>query len=499
MILDLADADGDPFAGRTFDVCICGAGVVGITLALRLSRSLNVLLLEGGGFDNSVETQDVYAGQSVGQEYFDLRATRLRYFGGSSNHWGGDCRPMDAADFEPKPYLDLSGWPICRRDLDPYLQQAEAILDLDQGDNWDAPNGYFEDRINSSPAFHSIKYRFSPPTRFGNKYRKEVATRGNVFCLLNANVVELRLQENRARLQHMLVRGYEGQTFEARARTFVLAAGGMENPRLLLNSDRQVSGGIGNDHDQVGRYFTDHLFTKLADVTLEDEAKSFVEQYPFGRTFEGRLKSSICFNDWLHDATESVSGKELDCLSEVKHYFSPTGELMQKERILNASIRLRVRAPGHEEVTDGKIFIGAEQALNPRSRISLADELDQLGMRRIRLDWQLSDIDLRTLRTIALRFGEMLARQSIGRLHMVDWLTDDDGGYFGTGGHHHMCTTRMGESPANAVVDRDLRVFDIENLYVAGSSVFATGGYANPTLTIVQLTLRLAEHLNNRG
>lgn len=130
MIIDLNKVDSDPFKEKRFDVCICGAGVAGITLARKLSQRLNVVLLEAGGYEYSEASQDVYKGKSIGQDYFDLASTRLRYFGGTSNHWGGWCRPLDSCDFKPRPYVKFSGWPIERSDLDPFLEEAKSILDI---------------------------------------------------------------------------------------------------------------------------------------------------------------------------------------------------------------------------------------------------------------------------------------------------------------------------------------------------------------------------------
>jgi hypothetical protein len=151
---------------------------------------------------------------------------------------------------------------------------------------------------------------------------------------------------------------------------------------------------------------------------------------------------------------------------------------------------------------DGELRIATEQALNPSSRVYLGSELDSFGMRRPILEWQLSEIDRRTIQRAAVRFGETLARQGLGRVRLADWLFTEDAEFPGfaegqeVGGHHHMCTTRMAESPSQGVVDKNQRVFGVDNLYLAGSSVFSTPGHMNPTFTIVQMTLRLADYLN---
>jgi choline dehydrogenase-like flavoprotein len=186
----------------------------------------------------------------------------------------------------------------------------------------------------------------------------------------------------------------------------------------------------------------------------------------------------------------------MDCLSEIRHFFAPTREFLDRDKILNWSLRMRVRTPGHDEPTDGKLFIGSEQALNPSSTITLSADKDRFGLRRVRMNWQLSEVDVRTIQLATLRFGEAMAENSVGRVRILDWLDDESPAYLGTGGHHHMCTTRMASSRKSGVVDQDLKVFGLDNLYVAGSSSFGTGGHANPTLTIVQMALRLADHLS---
>ena len=278
MIADLQDMAADPFADETFDVCICGAGVAGITLALHLSRTLRVALLEGGGLDYSEDSQSLYEGQSIGQEYFDLTATRLRYFGGTSNHWAGWCVPLDTHDFERKPYAHLSGWPISRADLDPYLEAAASILDLDAGfaeGASDSPDD-IGNAIRPEHGLRRVGYRWSPPTRFAEKYGAEIRASRNIFCFLNANLVDLTLDDGLTRLQKAEIRDQSGRAFSVRARLFVLAAGGLETPRILLNCNRQIEKGIGNGRDLVGRYFAEHPNKIVGEFILEDGPRAFL-------------------------------------------------------------------------------------------------------------------------------------------------------------------------------------------------------------------------------
>lgn len=498
MINDLNNVLSDPFEDREFDVCICGAGIAGITLALNLSSKLNILLLEAGGFEPTIESRSVYEGQIVGHDYMDLAAGRLRFFGGTSNHWGGDCRPLDKYDFEPKSFLQYSGWPIQQSDLAPYLKSAESILDVSSDVGWRQPEGYLQEKLDSTADFQSINFRESAPTRFGQKYRRDLETRSNITCYLNANVTQLSVSDDHSKLDNFEVSSYSGKRYQARARIFVLATGGIENPRLLLNSNKQVSAGLGNQNGLVGKFFSDHLFATVAELILEDDENmnNYIENNQFGDSFKGRLKKLVCGSPTLLGAARDIAGKNVSCRSR-KNYFSPTPEFMEREQILNFSLRLNFRAPGHGRDTDGIVVISSEQAPNPRSSVTLGSELDQFGMRRVKLDWRVEEIDYFTLQRAVLRFGEVFAESNLGRLKVPDWLLSDPEEFPVRPGNHHTGTTRMGESPATGVVDSNQRVFGVPNLYMAGSSVFATGGHANATFTIVQTTLRLADHINS--
>ncbi|MDH3676171.1 MAG: GMC family oxidoreductase [Anaerolineae bacterium] len=498
MIIDLNEVLSDPFAEKEIDVCICGAGVAGITLALNLSRKLNVLLLEGGGFEFSADSQSVYQGESVGQQYTPLSATRLRYLGGASNHWGGWCRPLDSYDFEPKDTVQDSGWPIRRADLDPYLEKTESILDLSDNDDWHQPGDTIGKKIDATRAFQTFNFKWSnPPTRFGQKYRKEIERRSNVFCYLNANVTELHLTENLSRLQRINVRNYSGKIFQVPAQIFILAAGGIENPRILLNSNHQVPAGLGNRNGLVGQYFADHLHATAGEFILEDPMREYLEENWFEGSFKARLEGLICGSRWAGEWVRKIPRKKKSCVSQAhRMFFSPSLEFIERDRILNFGLRFLPYEPGTERATDGVLTIESEQALNPLSRITLAPEVDQFGMRRVKLDWQLSAIDLHTIQRAVFRFGQTFADLDLGRVRVADWLRSDPPKFTGEGGNHHMCTTRMAETPDKGVVDQHQRVFGTDNLYVAGSGVFSSTGHANPTFTIVQMTLRLADHIS---
>ncbi|MGI9522927.1 MAG: hypothetical protein ACR2PG_14910 [Hyphomicrobiaceae bacterium] len=261
MIYDLNKLDaGQSLSKKDFDVCIAGAGVAGTTLALKLSDfGQSVLLLEGGGKEFSSESQALYAGKNIGVEYFDLDASRLRFFGGTSGHWAGWCRHLDADDFEAKDHIPYSGWPIRKTALDPYEDETYDILDI--------PRRIGQDTVipESNGMLKKFEMAYSPPTRFNEKYYEPIRKAQNIHLVLNANLVDIRLNDTGNRVLKFICRSYATLDVDNffSAKKFILALGGIENPRVLLNASKQMPTGIGNEKDLVGRFFCEHPHFQL--------------------------------------------------------------------------------------------------------------------------------------------------------------------------------------------------------------------------------------------
>jgi len=470
------------------DLCIIGAGAAGIAIAREFAGSgLRVSLLESGGRGDDEPTQSLYRGVSMAQKYFRLDRARTRRFGGSTNCWMGFCRPLDEDDFERRDWIPHSGWPFDRTALEPFYRRAQSVCGL-------GPFGYHGSDF-AGP--HRPEFTFPgervethafqiAATRFGEVYRDELAAAANVETWLHANVIAIESHRDAGRVERLRVRVLDGAEFTIRPRAIALATGGIENARLLLASNAVEAAGLGNRHDLVGRFFMEHPHTHSGEFLPSPAAR------PLG-LYQLHRRGPV----------------------EVLGMLSLSPALRRSERLANFSATLAARPPGGAlERGLGTLIAGfdggdanakgvprfsfanaCEQVPNPESRVELSYERDALGMNRVALKWRLSALDRDSVR----RSHEVLARE-IGRAGLGR-VKPGFGDPFGAwpadvnGARHHMGTTRMHVNPKQGVVDADARVHGISNLYVAGSSIFPTSGSANPTLTIVALALRLADHL----
>jgi len=492
------------------DLAIIGGGVAGITLARALAGSkTRVCVIESGGLEFDPQVQSLYEGENTGIDY-STAATRLRFFGGSSNHWGGYCRPLDPVDLEARDWVPHSGWPITYDELTPWYEPAAEIVQIAPGRF--ADRLYWQQQTDEAipePVTGRLRLQFvhfSPPTRFGTRYRDNLKTAANIQVLLNANVTNIGAVENGRMVKELAVRTLNGLSHTVKARAYVLATGGLENARMLLLSNDVVAAGLGNHNDQVGRYFMEHPhlsgFAEIVAGDLTRLPRIFRERViAEGRSAQVALNPARAFlhEQRLLNATFMVgvagtyqAGAPIDA--------DDARARSHRDMLLAARHFLRNGGKTIDPNTLG-IWLGVggscEQAPNPDSRVGLSGQRDALGLLRLKLGWHLTEQDrlsfYTNLRSLALEFGAL----GIGRMRETvadpsDWPQPV------AGGSHHMGTTRMSNDPLRGVVDRNCKVHDVENLYVAGSSVFPTSGSANPTLTLVALTLRLAGHLKDQ-
>ena len=468
MILSVSELDSEYVP----DVCIIGSGPAGISLALTLhAAGKDVLVLEGGADALTGESQDLYRGEVRG-DYSDPTESRLRFFGGSSNHWSGRCRPLDAVDFDGIEGVAETGWPITKANLDPYDARAREILELGTAVA-DTPH---------SGAFQQVAFDFSdPPVQFRGKYTDRFAEAEALSVCFNANLTDLETEAGRVTAAQFS--DYDGTTVRLRARVFVLACGGIENSRLLLHFNARSDGRLIPEAGTLGRYFFDHPGLVVGEALLDtpQEERIWLALDAQALRAQGLRNCSLS----LVPAPESESrlraaAQDLACLAP------RVGPWLWERmgRSLNCGAR---------------IYVTCDQLPQPDNRITLSETMrDSFGIPAPVIHIRPAPEDLRNVREIALLYGAEIARRDQGRLRLIPELAEPPDAVpdsWNTGTSHHMGGTRMSARAGDGIVDADLRVWGQDNLYVAGSSVFPSGGHANPTFTIVQLSLRLADHL----
>jgi choline dehydrogenase-like flavoprotein len=496
------------------DVCIVGTGAAGVTAAIALrDAGLRLCVLEAGGLrpdENSRADIDVQSSAlPIGPR------SRERYFGGTTNTWWGKMATLDGIDLTPRRWIPLSGWPLDRTELTRYYRRACRLLRMPDlttasGDRWRGRRELLDSGDLSTVVF--FWWRHAP--NFGEMYRRAVLGRPDVTTVLHANVTELELDEAGGRVASVLATGAPGRSFRVRPRLVILAAGGIENPRLLLASRSRLPAGVGNGHDQVGRYFMDHPRGQCGVVEArEDSGRRLSMAYWTGRRLgSGRIRLGVRLSDRAQERLNTLNSYVLldpvhagsesrgtEALREV-YRRGPRSALDPRiVRDLATGIPglLRYasfRALGIGPLTGIRVQNFMEQAPRAGDRVELSNRRDRFGVPLPRVRWTIDELDRHSVRELHRILARDLERRGIGLLRSPalegegDWPISGDAA-------HHMGTTRMGSDPRTSVVDPDCRVHDVDNLFVGGSSVFPTGGYANPTLTIVALALRLADRV----
>ncbi|HET9486993.1 MAG TPA: GMC family oxidoreductase [Chryseosolibacter sp.] len=495
------------------DVCIIGAGVAGITLALQfVNTRRKVILLEGGGFDVDMEMQELYRGKSIGQRYYPLQSARLHYFGGTSGHWGGFCSTLDPIDFHKREWVPYSEWPIQYSDLFPYYRDASRLVELPTS-NFDLEYWRTTDPeliplpFNEKVVKHKM-LQFSPPTRFGKTYRDAIVEAGNIFLYTHAKVVDIRANELVTNIGSVKVKNMAGKEHVVKAKYFVAACSAMHNARLLLASDTQAKKGLGNDRDLVGRFFMDHLEMMASEIFLQvRQSVKLYRPWVFRETkarAELRLSDSEQSQLQILNATAALMPNHIaeTTPANINSFSSDAEGNVKGWDVLDRNRPMFFQRWKKEKFRykHFSFFTRLEQSPNPDSRVTLDGERDALGMRRVILNWKLTDLEKRSLRSFHEAIGLEAGRSEVGRVKLMEWLLDERDHTWPDilgGGWHNIGTTRMADSPSKGVVDQHCRVYGIDNLFMAGSSCFPTSGSANPTLTIIALTLRLSDHLKS--
>jgi choline dehydrogenase-like flavoprotein len=530
MFIDTRGIDDDREIEAT--VCIIGGGVAGITLALELDRcGIDTCLLESGGYRPDDDTRDLYRGENAGLPYAFADGSRSRYFGGSSNCWGGWCRPLDPWDFDKRDWVPGSGWPFGLDELAPYYARTHALLKLGPN-NFDPP--FWEKAIGRADVrriplvtgnVRDTIAQFSPPARFGKLYRRDLERSPHIRVFLHANVVHIDTDADARRVERVQVATLTGRRMTVVAKRFVLAAGGIENARLLLASNRVQAAGLGNAFDNVGRYFMDHprimsasvrfapgwSRNKLYDIKYHYQ-NAAVAAYgtPISSQFalaphvlrrEKLLNSRVWFFSVFYGEASEGAQALIRCKQAWLNKEQPGWRFgddlatMLRHPIDTAGFGLTRLLQPRALIRDVKLQAIVEPQPNRDSRVTLSEQRDRLGMPRVKVAWRLTELAQRTFdRTFEL-LAEELRASAVADVRLDAPLKGRTWPPSLEGTWHHMGTTRMHDSAREGVVDRHCKVFGIDNLFIAGSSVFPTVGANFPTITIAALALRLAGHL----
>jgi choline dehydrogenase-like flavoprotein len=491
------------------DICIIGAGTAGISIALDwIDTPYKVILLEGGGFEYDGQVQDLYDGETTGQRYYPLKSTRLHYFGGTTGHWAGMCSPFDPIDFIKRDWVPESGWPISKKDLDPFYTKAHKTLQLGpynyELDYWqtEVPN------LNPFPLDEKViwnkMWQFSV-ARFGKLYGDTITRAKNIHLYTYANVVDIIANENISKTKEVIVKNHSGKTHKVRAKHFILACGAIQNARLLLASNSQISAGLGNDNDVVGRYFMEHIEHLSAELWLSKPFPTDLYRWKPGVTIasaELAITEKAQTENKILNGTVSlfplIFGRNV--ISEMDAW-NDKDPRKSRERTFKGYSDAAAAA---EKINEGSIsralqmHTRIEQAPNPNSRVTLGSEKDELGVPKTKLNWELTELDKRSIRRIYQLLGQHMGISGLGRIRLKEFLWDENDNSWPedlNAGWHHMGTTRMSDDPKRGVVTSNCQVHRISNLYVAGSGCYATSGAPNPTLTLVALSLRLSDYV----
>jgi len=478
------------------EICVVGAGPAGLTLAVELSRAgRQVLVLESGGLAYDAAAQQLNHGRVVGGPYADLRGCRHRRVGGTAHLWNtmldgtsgwAKLVPLDARDLDARP----DAWPVGSRALLPYYRRAHRLCGLDSHD-WDPIAGGDGDRALPSlgDGLEPRLYRFAHATPWVRDHPRELLASATALLLTGATATRLETDQDGARVREMRVATAAGLA-TVRARHVVLAAGAIENARLLLASgehDRTP----GNAAGLVGVGFMEHprdLACRLASVDARTERSlAFLDarRTPDGTIVCGRIAPS--------DAT-----LERERLPAFSVTLLPIRDGSVRERVVHRLLGRPIAPTGYgwtaqrpawRRDTAFRAIVNLEQRAHAENRVTLGRECDRHGVPLPELHWRWRDEEQQELERIRALLRDRFAAASLGRLHWSPGSPPDPNA------HHHAGTTRMHADPRCGVVDADGRVHGMENLWITGASVFPRAGFANPTLSIVALAIRLADRL----
>jgi len=453
-----------------FPVAIFGSGPAGITTALELEKkNIKCLLIEAGGENYSEISQEFYKGKIIGDQITNLSLSRLRQFGGTSGHWGGWSKPMEK--------YNLELWPLNANDLNPYLKKTCEILDI--------KNQFRKSTLNEF--FNQIEFQYSTVS-FADKYKNHINNSNNILLALNTQLSHFVGSNNNTEYAVCISNDV---IKEVRTKYFILACGGIENSRLLLWTRDKNQEFIDNDLP-IGKYWMNHpwILSGVGVINKKKLKEKFENNF---LEYDGPLhfaaKKELIIRKKILSAAIYMNAKE-----DTKIYKEIIKDILCVAPEYGKKI---ARMIFKKDLKCGNIFMQAEEDPNENNKIVLDEEKDEFGIPMVKLFYKKSEYSLKTAKLFLEEFGNLCRKDDLGRIAIKDSISNLEG-YEQLGANHHLGGTKMGINKSESVVNKDLKVHGINNLYISGSSSFVTSGYTNPTFTIVQLAMRLAEKISER-
>jgi choline dehydrogenase-like flavoprotein len=494
------------FDAAGFDQTVIGAGAAGIMLALELARQgQRVLLIESGHFKPDDDRQALNEIEETGKRLGDAVWTRKRIIGGTTTAWGGQSLPFSPIDFAARDWVEGSGWPIGYETLWPYYARANAFMGVDTL-NYDTDI----DRRLRQPAppfdreviYHHYS-KWAPEPNFLKRHGRRLKTA--VTLLYNAELTRLELADGR-RVSGVEIANFRGERRALPARTVALAAGGIETNRILLLN------GLGGQGGWLGRGFMEHPGVNAGEIETADmfRLQSWLgTRWLAGRRVSAKLSASARWQRenrllnvssgvmWLYEGGEIGPLAELGAFLRAPHPRRLLKALGQAGRLSQGLAALVARGVVYKPGVTPVLGLVGEQPPSQDSYIALSDETDRFGRRKARLNWRVSPQTWESMVRFAQLIAEELPRAGLGRVKLYPHIRLDEPNWEAqlTDVNHHMGGARMSAAPADGVVDPDLRVWGVDNLYACSGAVFPTGSHSNPTLTLLALAARLADTL----
>lgn len=514
---------------------------MGLALAFKCAnQGLSVILLESGGFGDRGNAEARFGSAEIlTPHHAALEAIRCQGIGGTSRLWGGRCVALDDIDFEKRDHVANSGWPIPHAKIANYYGEALTFL----GCGIDAAHARNTERTAQAEIATDMPEYWSAEPDLRRRHGARLRNSANIRVYTLCTVSGIRLDSDGARVAALVVKSGD-RSFEVTAKSYVLAGGGLENARLLLLAQRDWPHKFGGPNGPLGRYYCGHLSGYLAAIRFNQQ--SFAKSLWYRKSSDGshlrhrlaptpdaqRKHALLNTVFWLDSFSVGDPAHGSGALSmlylgltllglypRIGNGLAPSpteprsrglrrhlSNVVRDPRLLSSMFsvtwQLSKRRFGQRAfalMNPGERYLlryHAEQVPTSESRVFLADD-DRGGTPKLCVDFRFQPQDIDSVVKSHEVLDDWLQREKIGRL---DYLTDADRQGEAVlnqalDGYHQIGVTRMADDPKSGVVDRDCRVHDMANLFVAGSSVFPTAGQANPTLPAVALALRLGDHL----